>query len=176
MALTVAAGVALMMLVYSKRKGSVKRNVQEGLQDAGVIILIIGAGGAFGAMMEQTGIAARISSIFVLDSVTVLPLVFLISALVRTAQGSATVAMITTVSMVSGLASSLPFHPVYLAMVIGCGSKIFNWMNDSSFWIICKMSGMTEKETIRNNSFLLVVMGVVGLLLSMVLAALFPMK
>ncbi len=176
MALTIAAGVSLIMLVYAKGKGSVKTNVQGGLQDAGVIILIIGAGGAFGAMMEQTGISARISSVFQLDSVTVLPLVFLISALVRTAQGSATVAMITTVSMVSGLAPSLPFHPVYIAIVIGCGSKIFNWMNDSSFWIICKMSGMTEKETIRNNSFLLVVMGVAGLLMSMVLAAIFPMK
>lgn len=176
MALTIAAGVSLIMLVYSKGKGFVKRNVQEGLQDAGVIILIIGAGGAFGAMMEQTGISARFSSVFELESVTVLPLIFLISALVRTAQGSATVAMITTVSMVSGLAPSLPFHPVYLALVIGCGSKIFNWMNDSSFWIICKMSGMTEKETIRNNSFLLVVMGIAGLLVSMVLAAVLPMK
>lgn len=176
MALTLAAGISLIMLVYAKGKGSVKRNVSEGLQDAGVIILIIGAGGAFGAMMEQTGISARISSAFQLDSVTVLPLVFLISALVRTAQGSATVAMITTVSMVSGLAPSLPFHPVYLAMVIGCGSKIFNWMNDSSFWIICKMSGMTERETFRNNSFLLVVMGIAGLLMSMVLAAVLPMK
>jgi GntP family gluconate:H+ symporter len=176
LALTLAAGIALLLLVSVKGKGSVKSNVQEALQDAGVIILIIGAGGAFGGMMEQTGISARISNMFQLDSVAILPVIFVISALIRTAQGSATVAMITTVGMVSGVASSLPFNAVYIAMVIGCGSKIFNWMNDSSFWIICKMSGMTEKETFRNNSVLLTVMGIVGLFVSMILAAVLPLK
>lgn len=175
-ALSIAAGIALLLLVTTKGKRAIKGNVSEGLQDAGVIILIIGAGGAFGGMMEQTGISARISGMFSLDTVAVLPVIFIISALVRTAQGSATVAMITTVGMVSGLAADLPFHPVYIAMVIGCGSKIFNWMNDSSFWIICKMSGMTEKETFRNNSVMLTVMGIVGLFISMILASLLPLK
>lgn len=176
LALTVAAGIGLVLLVRVKGKHSIKASVQEALQDAGVIILIIGAGGAFGAMMEQTGISLRISSMFHLNSVAILPVIFLISALVRTAQGSATVSMITTVGMVSGLAGALPFNAVYVAMVIGCGSKIFNWMNDSSFWITCKMSGMTEKETFRNNSVLLTVMGIVGLFVIMILATLFPLK
>jgi gluconate:H+ symporter, GntP family len=176
LALTVAAGIGLVLLVRVKGKSAIKTSVPEALQDAGVIILIIGAGGAFGAMMEQTGISTRISGMFHLNSLAILPVIFLISALVRTAQGSATVSMITTVGMVGGLAQSLPFHPVYVAMVIGCGSKIFNWMNDSSFWVTCKMSGMTEKETFRNNSVLLTVMGIVGLFVIMILATIFPLK
>ena len=70
---------------------------------------------------------------------------------------------------------TLSFHPVYLAIVIGCGSKIFPWMNDSGFWIICKMSGFTEGETIRNFSFLLAIMGIVGLVTTMVMAKIIPM-
>ena len=69
----------------------------------------------------------------------------------------------------------LQYHPVYLAMAIGCGSKIFAWMNDSAFWIITKMSGMIEQETIRHFSLLLTVMGVTGLLAIMILARTFPL-
>ena len=59
--------------------------------------------------------------------------------------------MITTVGMFAGLSdpTSSGFHPVYLALAIGCGSKPFPWMNDSGFWVIGKMSGMEEKETFR---------------------------
>ena len=57
---------------------------------------------------------------------------FLITALIRTAQGSATVAMITAVGMLTAFNTpgALSFHPVYLAIVIGCGSKVFAWMNE----------------------------------------------
>jgi gluconate:H+ symporter, GntP family len=70
---------------------------------------------------------------------------------------------------------TLGFHPVYLALAIGCGSKPFAWMNDSGFWVVCKMSGMTEGETLRNFSVLLTIMAVVGLVLVMIAAKLFPM-
>ena len=70
---------------------------------------------------------------------------------------------------------ALNFNAVYLAIVIGCGSKIFPWMNDSGFWIICKMSGFTEGETIRNFSFLLTIMGIVGLVTTMIMAKLLPL-
>jgi gluconate:H+ symporter, GntP family len=85
--------------------------------------------------------------------------------------------MITAVGMLTvfNTEGALNFHPVYLAIVIGCGSKIFPWMNDSGFWIICKMSGFTERETIRNFSYLLLLMGMVGLVVTMIMAKLFPL-
>jgi GntP family gluconate:H+ symporter len=85
--------------------------------------------------------------------------------------------MITAVGMLTvfNTEAALGFHPVYLAVVIGCGSKLFPWMNDSGFWIICKMSGFTERETFRNFSYLLLLMGLVGLVATMVMAALFPL-
>ena len=97
--------------------------------------------------------------------------------LIRAAQGSATVAMITSVGMFGGLAAGgqLGFHPVYLALAIGCGSKPLPWMNDSGFWVIGRMSGMNERETLKTLTAQLSVMGVVGLVIVMVLAAIFPM-
>jgi GntP family gluconate:H+ symporter len=85
--------------------------------------------------------------------------------------------MITAVGMLTAFNTegALGFHPVYLAIVIGCGSKVFPWMNDSGFWIICKMSGFTERETFRNFSYLLLLMGIVGLITTMVMARLFPL-
>lgn len=86
--------------------------------------------------------------------------------------------MITVVGMVSGLATpeTLGFAPVYRACAIGFGSKLFSWMNDSGFWVVSRMSGMTMSETLRNFSGQMVVMGVAGLLVTMVAAALFPLR
>jgi GntP family gluconate:H+ symporter len=141
-----------------------------------VIILITSAGGAFGQMLQQTNIGARVGTLADSYQMAILPLAFLITAVVRTAQGSATVAMVTAIGVMSGFAdaSGLSFHPVYLALVIGCGSKVFAWMNDSAFWIITKMAGMDEKETIRYFSFLLLVMAISGLVSIMILAWVFP--
>ncbi|MBT7028546.1 MAG: hypothetical protein HN969_13380, partial [Verrucomicrobia bacterium] len=61
-------------------------------------------------------------------------------------------------------------------LAIGCGSKPFPWMNDSGFWVINRMSGMTIGETIRSVSFLMTVMAIDGLVAVMLLAWLFPMS
>jgi GntP family gluconate:H+ symporter len=66
-------------------------------------------------------------------------------------------------------------HPIYLALAIGCGSKPIAWMNDSGFWVICKMSGMTEREGLRFVTPMSILMGVTGLLVTMILAAVYPM-
>jgi GntP family gluconate:H+ symporter len=85
--------------------------------------------------------------------------------------------MITAVGMLSALAipGALSFHPVYVAIVIGCGSKLFPWMNDSGFWVVTRMSGFTEGESIRNFSMLNLVMGVTGLIITMIFAKLLPL-
>jgi GntP family gluconate:H+ symporter len=143
-----------------------------------LILLITSAGGAFGGVLQQTGIAQHIQAWASSYQFTLLPLAFFVTALIRTAQGSATVAMITAVGIFSGMATSgeLAFHPLYLALAIGCGSKPFPWMNDSGFWIIGKMSGMKEKETFRYFSFMISLMGLAGLAAIMIAAFLLPLK
>ncbi|MCR9207938.1 MAG: GntP family permease, partial [bacterium] len=104
------------------------------------------------------------------------PLAFLVTTAIRTIQGSATIAMITSASILQSLATSgeLPFHPVYLAMAIGAGSKPISWMTDSAFWIISEMTGMTEKEALRTISPMSAALGVSALLVTVVAAAIFP--
>ena len=147
-ALVISAALAMAMLAWRKRtsRRELAQSVQSALASGGVIILITAAGGAFGQMIQQTGIAGVIKQLPAGSPVLLIVFAFLVTTAVRTAQGSATVAMITAVGVLSflGDAQSLPFHPVYLALAIGCGSKPIAWMNDSGFWVICQMSGMSE--------------------------------
>ncbi len=177
-ALLLSAGIAMYLLNRRlKDRKQFQKVLTDALLSAGMIILITSAGGTFGKMLQQTNIGEGISELAGNYQTAILPLAFLITAIIRTAQGSATVAMVTTIGIMSGFgdADQLGFHPVYLAMVIGCGSKIIPWMNDSAFWIITKMTGMEEKETIRFFSYLLTVMGIAGLIISMILSRLLPL-
>jgi GntP family gluconate:H+ symporter len=69
----------------------------------------------------------------------------------------------------------LGFHPLYLALVIGCGSKPIWWMNDSGFWVVSQMSGMTESESLKALTPSSALAGVVGLIVIMIGAAIFPL-
>ena len=93
------------------------------------------------------------------------------------AQGSATVSMITSIGIIAPLLSEieLSFHPVYLALAIGCGSKPGPWMNDSGFWVISRMSGMTEGETLKTFSVMLTLMGFAGFAVVWVASKVLPL-
>ncbi len=177
-ALAIAAAIALASLALHRadRSRPVRSLVQSALADAGMIILITAAGGAFGGVLQETGIGERIGGLATHHRIGILPLAFLLTALIRTAQGSATVAMVTSVGIVGSFAApeTLGFHPVYLALVIGCASKLVPWMNDSGFWVVSKTAGLTERETLRTMSVMFSLMGLAGGLLVMLAAALFP--
>lgn len=178
-ALGVSAMVALVML-WRYRQTSLRdltTTTQTALGAAGVIILITSAGGAFGAVLQQTGITDTLTTMIPAAKQALLPLAFLITATIRIAQGSATVAMITAVGIVAPLAAAgdLGYHPLYLALAIGCGSKPIPWMNDSGFWIIGRMAGFSELQTLKTASAMMTLMGVVGLVVTMLGAWLLPL-
>jgi GntP family gluconate:H+ symporter len=175
-ALAISAAIAIILLwVRVKDSKLFQKHIAESISSAGVIILITTAGGVFGKMLEQTGIGISLGNLAASYQVAVLPLAFFITAAIRTVQGSAMVAMVTASGIMSGvIGSDLGFHPVYVALAIGCGSKIFTWMNDSAFWIVTEMCAMEEKETIRHFSFLSMVMGFSGLIMIMILSSFLP--
>ena len=177
--LGVSAVLALVTLWRFRRAPLQELNstTQTALASAGVIILITSAGGAFGAVLQQTGITDTLTTMIPAAKHALLPLAFLITATIRIAQGSATVAMITAVGIVAPLAAAgdLGYHPLYLALAIGCGSKPIPWMNDSGFWIIGRMSGFSEIQTLKTASVMMTLMGVVGLIVTMLGAWLLPL-
>ena len=176
LALILGAVAGLFLLLRWTSREEMEAAIRESLVGAGSILMIVGAGGAFGAVLQQTNIGEAIERLSV--ATAVLPVAFLMTAIIRTAQGSATVAMITAAGAFSGMATTaqLGFHPVYLALAIGCGSKPVTWLNDSAFWVMTRMSGMTEREGLRTFTPQMLVMGVVGVGVTMLLAWLFPMR
>ena len=176
--IAIAFGVMFAMMLMrfcdqEKRKSLVSRS----LSSAGNIILITAAGGAFGAMLRQAGIAGAVESLVGEGAgMSLLPIAFVVTTAIRTLQGSATVAMITAAGVLSSLATAtnLPFHPVYICMAIGAGSKPVSWMTDSAFWVITKMSGMTEAEGLRTLPAMSTSMGIAALVFTMIFAKLIP--
>ncbi len=177
--LLIAALVAVAQLRRGRTAGAVNRTVALALADAGVILLLTCAGGAFGAAIKGLQISSAIVDLFPASASPfgLLTVAFVLTALIRGAQGSATVAMITAVSIVGPVASTmrLPYHPVYLALAVGCGSKPLAWMNDSGFWQIGTMTGMTPLQTLKTSSAALTIMAVVGFLLCILGAWLIPL-
>ncbi len=173
----VIGGILALLVIKKYKKENLSSFIQNALMSGGGIILITSAGGAFGGMIQQTGISAEIGLLTANYQMALIPMAFFIAALIRTAQGSATVALITTSGVLAGMATNthLSFNPVYIGLAIGCGSKIFMWMNDPGFWILSKLSNLTEKEVLKTISPLLVVMGFTGLVVILITAKLFPL-
>ncbi len=180
LALTLGAGLSLWLLAKSgaKQGKELGHAVRKSLGSAGSIILITGMGGAFGGILQQTGIGSEVSA-WIEDSgmgLTGLLLVaFFVTVVIRIAQGSATVAMITAVGIVGGMVDAGGSYWIgYVALAIGCGAKPFPWMNDSGFWVVGRLAGFTEGETLKTFSCIISLLGIVGIIVTILLANLWP--
>lgn len=181
-ALLLSAAISILMYVRQRRASryEVAKMIETSLMSGGVIILITSAGGAFGAMLKEAQIGASIKDLFGTNAQGLMLLVlgFGVSALLKVAQGSSTVAMITASAMLASMvaqAGELPYNAVYLCTAIGAGSLVGSWMNDSGFWIVAKMSGFTEEEALKTWTLLLAVMGVVAFGVTVLLTYLLPL-
>jgi GntP family gluconate:H+ symporter len=180
LALTIGSALALLLLARSpvSKSGNIGVSMSNSLKSAGTIILITGMGGAFGGILQQTALGLEVrafASSNEFGPLALLILAFFTTSAIRVAQGSATVAMITSVGIVGGLASQgFGIHPVYLALAIGCGAKPIPWMNDSGFWVVGKLAGLTEKETLKTFSVVIALQGIIGMVAVLVFAYLFP--
>jgi GntP family gluconate:H+ symporter len=177
-------GAALALWVLARRRGFSFREIEAligpPIETAGVIILITSAGGAFGLMLRNVGVGEAIKAAAAGYEVNLILLSWLVAAVIRVAQGSATVAMLTTSAMVFPMmdpaaGASLPFHPMYIYLSIGFGAFTSSWMNDSGFWVVNRLSGMTETETLKTWTVMLTVVSVFGLLSAMILSKLVPL-
>jgi len=179
-ALLIGAGLA--MGVLARQRGYTIARICELIgppfETAGVIILITSAGGAFGLMLKNAGVGEAIKAASAGYAVNYILLSWLVASVIRIAQGSATVAMLTTAAMmleIIGDGSGLPYHPIYIFLAIGFGAMIFSWMNDSGFWVVSKLSGFTEGETLKSWTVVVTVNAVVGLIVTLAGSWLFPM-
>lgn len=129
--------------------------IGEALKIAAPVILITGAGGVFGKMLQNSGIADLVSTGLSSASWGIF-LPFLIAFSLKTAQGSSTVAMITTASIVAPLLSSLGLDSetmrVFAVLATGAGAVAISHANDSFFWAMTQLSGLTIKQGNQSHS------------------------
>lgn len=142
------------------------------LYPAGVIILLTGAGGAFKQILIDTGAGKMIAESLSGDIFPPVIFGFLVAAIVRVLQGSATVAMITAAGITApllGLTDTSAPQLAILVIAVASGASIFSHVNDSGFWLVKQYLGLTEKETFTSWTVMTSIIAVVGLLVSTVL-------
>ena len=147
--------------------------VGKALQNAAIIILITGAGGAFGMVLRNSGIATVMGdSLAGLRIGIFLP--FLIAAAIKSAQGSSTVSLITTASLIAPMMASLGFDTdvarALVVLSIGAGSLVVSHANDSMFWIFTQMTGMKVNTGFRIHTLGTLVLGVSAVLVIWVIS------
>jgi GntP family gluconate:H+ symporter len=174
------AALASIFLLAARGAGlpAVRTSIAEAVTEAGNIILVIAAGGALGATLREAGLSQISAGLAAGAGLALIPVAWLLTAVIRMAQGSATVAMITAAGVMAPIVldGAPTFHPVYVAIAIGCGSKVGMWMNDSGFWVISRMSGMSEVQTLRAASVMVAIEGTVGLIATLCLAMAWPLR
>jgi GntP family gluconate:H+ symporter len=142
--------------------------VGQAIRDAASILLITGAGGIFGTVLQESGIAETLGSRLVSYNLGIF-LPFVLAAVLKTAQGSSTVALITAASilfpMMPALGLESETQKALAVVAIGAGSSVISHANDSFFWVVTQMSGMdvrTGYKLFGGGTFLLGTSAAIG--------------
>ena len=139
---------------------------------AGMVLLITGAGGSFGAIINATGIGDYIVNTMQDFNVPLMFLGFILCQILRAAQGSATVALITTAAIVAPSISAVGASPVLVGLAICCGAVGLSLPNDSGFWVVNRFSGFTFPQTMKTWTLGGSIAGLTGLVIVIILSLL----
>lgn len=174
----VALSIGVLFAFNAKRnwkRKTVSTLLQESAEKAGGILVIIGAGGAFGAVLAATNIGDHFSAAFTLNTLGIL-FPFMLTFILKTAQGSSTVAIITAASIVQPLLPALGLTTesgkLLAVLSMGAGSMMISHANDAYFWVITKFSGIEMKAMLKVYSTATIGMGLVSLLTIYILSLL----
>ena len=154
--------------VLGIRRGVEKKDLlkitTKSMGPAGIIILLTGAGGVFKEMLVNTGSGEMIANYLSSSGMGILLFAFIIAALIRIMQGSATVAMITAAGVTAPLliGDVGEIQKALIVIAIASGASIMSHVNDSGFWLVSKYLGLTEKQTFRSWTVMTTILALVG--------------
>src|SRR5580658_7388165 len=144
----------------------------ECLAPTALITLVIGAGGGFGRILQDSGVSQAIVAVALHAHVSVLLLGWLVAALIRLATGSATVALSTAAGILAPILAHSPgVRPELLTIATGAGSAIFSHVNDGGFWLVKEYFNMSVADTMKTWSISETLISIIALLLTFALAA-----
>lgn len=169
-------GVILSLVVLGKMRGFSRETMLKFTNDClgptAAVTLLVGAGGGFGRVLEDSGVSHAIVHVALETHVSILVLAWLMAALIRVATGSATVAIATAAGIMAPFA--LQAHgvkPELLAVATGAGSLFFSHVNDGGFWLVKEYFDMSIADTIKSWSICETIISVGGLVLVLAMAA-----
>lgn len=171
--IALAIGVLLAILITKNKKATISHNLSQAVEKAGGILIIIGAGGAFGAILAATNIGTHFSDTLNLRTAGIwFP--FLLTCILKTAQGSSTVAIITASSIVLPLLPALGLDSedgrLLAVLAMGAGSMMISHTNDAYFWVISRFSWIDIKTMLRVHSVASVLMGLITMVVIYILS------
>lgn len=135
------------------------------------ILMVIGGGGAFNKVLLDSGVGTEIAKLATSAQLNPIILGWLVAALIRVATGSATVAMLTAAGIVAPILVMSPgTSPELMVLATGAGSLVLSHVNDSGFWLIKEYFGMTVQQTLSTWTVLETIIGVSGLVLTLILS------
>ena len=178
--IAILVGLLAAYLILVKRMGlsSIGDSVSKSLKQAGVVLLITGAGGAFGSVIQATNIGEVLVSGLTegeTSTILILCVTFLIGVLFRVAQGSGTVASITAMTIMASVAGSAGCHPVYIAIAALAGGNFIGHVNDSGFWVVTNMSGASVTGGFKIYTLNTVTLNGMAFILCLIGATLMPL-
>lgn len=166
MALFIGAVLSLFLL-NDKTVTAINQVITTAIEKAGPILIITGAGGMFGMVIKETEVGAYLGNIL-LNAGLGLAVPFLISAILKTAQGSSTVAVITAASLLAPMLSTLGLDTasgkIFTALALGAGSMLVSHANDSYFWVVTRFSDINPNLALKAYSSATFVMGITAFL------------
>ncbi|MGY1753607.1 GntP family permease [Blastococcus sp. SYSU D01042] len=170
--------VLVAMIVLGRHRGSsaaeIESVVNSALGPVCAIILITGAGGMFGGVLRASGIGEALADVLGDIGLPVIVAAFVISVLLRVAQGSATVALTTAAGLIAPVVESTDgLSSIDLALVviaIAAGATVLSHVNDSGFWLVSRFFKMDEKTTLKTWTVMETLLGTIGFVLAWALS------
>ena len=145
---------------------------EQSISGVGLTLLVVGGGGGFAAVLRDAGVAASMGKLASALGLPVLLYGWLIAAFIRVATGSATVSIMTSAGLVAPVLVNYPGTNVELLIIaIGCGSLFLSHLNDGGFWIVKECLGLSVNQTLRTWTITETIIGVLGLLMTLVVHA-----
>ncbi len=157
-----------------ENRAAFRKVCERALEPAGAIILVTGAGGAFKQILVDTGAGGQLATIALGAGLTPLVAGFVLALLVRVAQGSATVAMITAAGLTAPIAEAAnlsPQHTALTVVAIAAGATAMSHVNDSGFWLVSRYFRLTAAETLKSWTVATTLVGLTGFTTTLILSA-----
>ena len=150
----VAVGIGLVFAAFFLTDGMSRKDVVNTMDDsvkqAGIILLVTGGGGALGMVLRDSGAGTHVANLIATMHLPAVILPLAIATIVRLMQGSGTVAMVTSASIVAPMAATLGLNPTLGALACCTGAFMFSYFNDSYYWVVTRMLGVSDvREQIR---------------------------